>query len=296
MRKQPTLESAHIVPNRLNGCSTGDSTWSVIAKFWGEESVKEYQKILQPADAQGVPGTIDTETVANLMTLEVQTHRYWDSSRIGLRPVWTDDKTCIQIAFHWLPTEASSNRPSDKIRFDQCPYPPDLQKAILSSSPKNMLIFNQETSKEIRSGYVFEVTTDDPEKKPIPSFRLLELMWHLGRIKNMRAKGDEDDLSDDDDDDGPGDPIRSRDPSPDKNCGIPLSQVRPPIPPLPLVRLLVPTEEKELRRCRSADALGFAKEVIHKIGSTESLRPTGQGKLHSTRSIDSLCTKYTKCL
>jgi len=37
----------------------------------------------------------------------------------------------------------------------------------------------------IRSGDMFTLTTDDPDKKPLPSFKLLELQWILQKITAM---------------------------------------------------------------------------------------------------------------
>lgn len=54
---------------------------------------------------------------------------------------------------------------------------------------------------EMRSGDIFTVTTDDPLNRPLPSWNLLLLMWHLTRIAAMQGAGEDSDddlLSDDD--------------------------------------------------------------------------------------------------
>ncbi len=46
--------------------------------------------------------------------------------------------------------------------------------------------------KQIRSGDCFELQTDDPIQKPLPSFELLELQWALHRIQGMAGAADVD--------------------------------------------------------------------------------------------------------
>ncbi|EEQ86967.2 uncharacterized protein BDCG_02087 [Blastomyces dermatitidis ER-3] len=57
----------------------------------------------------------------------------------------------------------------------------------------------------IALGDVFSLTTDDPDKLPLPSWPLLEMQWHLQRIAGMsgaaEASEDLDHNVDDDDDD-----------------------------------------------------------------------------------------------
>ena len=42
----------------------------------------------------------------------------------------------------------------------------------------------------IRSGHCFELQTDDPVRRPLPSFRLLQLQWFLQRIAGMAGAAD----------------------------------------------------------------------------------------------------------
>jgi hypothetical protein len=46
--------------------------------------------------------------------------------------------------------------------------------------------------KKIQSGDCFELQTDDPIQKPLPSFELLELQWFLHRIQGMAGAVDVD--------------------------------------------------------------------------------------------------------
>lgn len=58
-----------------------------------------------------------------------------------------------------------------------------------------------ETLAVIPSGHVFTITTNDPVNKPLPSFQLLEMQWHLRRISAMQGAGENDESGIDSDGD-----------------------------------------------------------------------------------------------
>jgi hypothetical protein len=62
-------------------------------------------------------------------------------------------------------------------------------------------LYNWERKVEMRSGDIFTVTADDPLNRPLPSWDLLLLTWHLTRIAAMQGAGgdSDDDLPSDDD-------------------------------------------------------------------------------------------------
>ena len=66
-------------------------------------------------------------------------------------------------------------------------------------------LFDKE-GKPIKSGDIFDLKTDDPIKKPLPSFKLLELQWFLVRVIGMAgaAFSYEPSSGDDSDEDVPG--------------------------------------------------------------------------------------------
>ncbi|KAJ5921144.1 hypothetical protein N7466_009470 [Penicillium verhagenii] len=39
----------------------------------------------------------------------------------------------------------------------------------------------------VKSGHIFNVTTDDPQARPPPSMELLELQWHISRIATIQG-------------------------------------------------------------------------------------------------------------
>lgn len=58
----------------------------------------------------------------------------------------------------------------------------------------------------MKSGDIFDLKTDDPVKKPLPSFKLLELQWFLVRVVGMAGAAFpyEPSSGDDSDEDVPG--------------------------------------------------------------------------------------------
>jgi hypothetical protein len=62
---------------------------------------------------------------------------------------------------------------------------------------------NDGSDRRICSGDIFTLTTNDPEKRPLPSMELLEMQWILQRLMGMcgSAEWPSLDLADDDIDD-----------------------------------------------------------------------------------------------
>jgi len=60
----------------------------------------------------------------------------------------------------------------------------------LDHSDNKTSIFRQDSGQRIKSGDYFKIQTDDPDKKPLPSFELLELQWFLRRIQGMAGAAD----------------------------------------------------------------------------------------------------------
>lgn len=200
---QTLTESAHIFPKKLNGTpsnfSFGFSTW--FSRFWDIEKVNRLEDLLQSFD-----GTLNMEQTYNRITLAVHVHRYWDCGVFALRPVWVnEDRTEMQIAFHWLPLkeripELSAARLNDQVPIEQNPYQDIIECRPLHGPGEHDKLFHVETEHRISSGYVFTVTTDNKELRPLPSFELLELRWHLSRIACMQGRGEEEEDDDFDSD------------------------------------------------------------------------------------------------
>jgi len=145
--------------------------------------------------------TINTEFTANMMTLSKQVHAYWGCAMCAFRPVSVNEaQTEMHIALHWLPILPPSVKRSDHISPTKNPFCGGTQE--FTTLPTDRIgLYNWERKVEMLSGDIFTVTTDDPLNRPLPSWDLLLLMWHLTRIAAMQGAGEDsdDDLPSDDD-------------------------------------------------------------------------------------------------
>ncbi|KAJ5362141.1 hypothetical protein N7541_002985 [Penicillium brevicompactum] len=183
----PMIESAHIIPALLNGHPAEETyyclAWMKLEIWWSKSKVREWKRQLEEGDS------VNTEKVYNLMTLDSQVKEYWDRGLIAFRPIRVNqDQTEMQIAFHWLPSEESLG---DICRDDSMPLEnnsfegPEYQGDQHEGPEGDEAIFHAETGKNIYSGHIFTVRTDDKKHRPLPSFELLEMRWHLSRIAAM---------------------------------------------------------------------------------------------------------------
>jgi hypothetical protein len=60
----------------------------------------------------------------------------------------------------------------------------------LNHSDNKTSIFHQDSGQRIKSGDYSKIQTDDPDKKPLPSFELIELQWFLQHIQGMAGAAD----------------------------------------------------------------------------------------------------------
>lgn len=183
----PLLEVAHIIPKKLhkkNRCVD----WGLLRIFWGKERVEEWQREISQQPNQ--PEIINTEQVQNLMTLSTQVPGYWDRCVCAFRPIEVNpERTEMTISFHWLPLRDEGMKAADFVPTDRNPYGRGHQG--FDETPGNGNFVVTADKKIITSGYIFTVTTDDPRKKPLPSFALLNLQWHLHRIAAMKGAAEE---------------------------------------------------------------------------------------------------------
>ncbi|OQE21588.1 hypothetical protein PENFLA_c014G01500 [Penicillium flavigenum] len=195
-RGLPLIESVHILSKKLNGTKDENpiafDCWDWLKDFWGEEKVGKLRSLLLSE------GTMDMERLYNRITLEVHVHRYWDRAQIALHPIWvSEDRTEMQISFHWLPLKenmpgAAKHNRTDLISTSENPYQ-DPKYRPRETPGRNNVIFNTETGARISSGYVFTVKTDNKDERPLPSMELLELRWHLSRIAHMQGAAEDED-------------------------------------------------------------------------------------------------------
>ncbi|KAF7713616.1 HNHc domain-containing protein [Penicillium ucsense] len=193
---QPTLHIAHIIPFKLNGVTgRDDPIWTWLETFWGEERTRSWKQQL----IQGEDDALNTEFLANLMTLSVQAHCYLDAGLCAFRPISINEaKTSMTVSFHWLPLPMADARRTSRVPLQSYPYPERRQGWVHTPRENEedgeIGLFHWGRMEVIRSGFIFEMSTPDPKIMPLPSFELLELRWHLSRIMAMQgAAEDEDD-------------------------------------------------------------------------------------------------------
>jgi hypothetical protein len=185
---QPTLQSAHILPSKLNRGETEFDTWTTLKMFFGPEQMAALK-----SEILGNDNRVNTEYVSNFITLSVQVHRWWDGAMIAFRPVWmNEDNTVMELAFHWLPLRDRTQKRSDMVPIDAHPYPSQRQGRTKGPSDR-LRLFGVVTEQVIRSGFIFRITTTSAEKRPLPSWESMSLKWNLSRIAAMQGGSEEED-------------------------------------------------------------------------------------------------------
>ncbi|CAI7593380.1 unnamed protein product [Penicillium manginii] len=195
LAKDACSEPAKEVALRCDGNHLREAEWAWLEYFWGKTKVAEWRSAIL-----GKGESLDTEKVENLFCLAESIHRYWDYSICAFRPISiNNEKTSMHIAFHWLPLrEKLTSQRNDFLPIDKHPYP-DNPTGFTETPGENIFVFHMITKQVVPSGYIFQIKTDDPKKRPLPSFALLEMQWHLSRIVAMQGAGESDESDDDDD-------------------------------------------------------------------------------------------------
>lgn len=111
-----------------------------------------------------------------------------------------EGETCIEAALHWLPLRHKAILQRDMLAIEEHPYP-EHTMGFTDSPGENLFLFDLNTKQVLPSGHIFQIQTDDPEKRPLPSFSLLEMQWHLTRIVAMQGASESDDSDTQSDDD-----------------------------------------------------------------------------------------------
>jgi hypothetical protein len=180
------IEVAHIYPHHSIKKKEEDRTgprhefWSYLRIFWSEEKVTAWEAKLFP---QGI-GEKGLEEVYNLISLAPTVHAIWGRGLFALKPISeSDDKKTLIVQFFW---QEKQKGPLPKMSLTTTP----ISTQGLEQTA-GVWLFDK-NKKQIRSGDCFELQTDDPIQKPLPSFELLELQWALHRIQGMAGAADVD--------------------------------------------------------------------------------------------------------
>jgi HNH endonuclease len=173
----------------LNGSAvTGQmSFWEILKIFWSEDRIREWRNPIFSDQHHPDKGV---ETCYNLICLSPNAHTCWTKAHFALKPIQlSDDKRSLDVEFHWMP-QCSCSMGVDILTR------PELPGGLGSRS--GIGLFRVPYGQPIRSGDMITLTTDNPEKQPLPHFALLEMQWILNCVAAMSGAAE---IYDDDDDD-----------------------------------------------------------------------------------------------
>jgi hypothetical protein len=180
------IEVAHIYPHHSikqkeeDKGSPRHAFWDMLGAFWPVEKVATWEAKLFP---QGI-GEKGQEEVYNLISLAPTVHAIWGKGLFALKPISeSNDKKTLIVQFLWQEKQIGH---FPKIS----PTTPPTSTEGLEQTA-GIWLFDK-NGKKIRSGDYFELCTDDPIRKPLPSFELLELQWFLQRLQGMAGAVDVD--------------------------------------------------------------------------------------------------------
>jgi hypothetical protein len=153
--------------------------WDHLKNFWSQEKIDTWKAEIFP-DGISEAGV---ERVYSLITLSADVHRLWGRGAFALKPISkSDDKKTLEVQFFWQKKQ-SEPQTTSLLTI------PNSTKGLDHSNDKTS-IFRQDRGQRIKSGDYFKIQTNDPDKKPLPSFELLELQWFLKRIQGMAGAAD----------------------------------------------------------------------------------------------------------
>ena len=154
--------------------------WDHLRSFWSEEKVAAWEAELFPRGLSE-PGN---EIVANRITLSKDAHGYWNRGAFALKPISiSDDSTTLKVQFFW-----QKKQPDIQATIGLCTIPPSTEGLDRNEGAFDYgraADLTDEERKFIKTGDIFNLKTDDPIMKPLPSFKLLELQWFLTRVVGM---------------------------------------------------------------------------------------------------------------
>ncbi|CAG8381990.1 unnamed protein product [Penicillium salamii] len=187
---------AYIVPSALqnqdNGVLEKEEVWTFLESFWGEEKVSKWKQLLLDGSE------MNAYQIVNLMNLDLIVERYWAFGLIALRPISVNlEQTEMKVAFHWLPFREQlwdwDIKRKDKVSMLQNPLQDPQYRPVSSPGRQHFVVVRREddTFASISSGYTFTLSTDNNDQRPLPSFDLLELRWHLSRIAAFQGTDDD---------------------------------------------------------------------------------------------------------
>lgn len=160
--------------------------WNLLKIFWPPEKTAAWEAELFPAGLC----ELGAERVCNLITLSPHAHFLWARGAFALKPI-SHDTTSLKLQFFWQKKQQEAPR---AMNLTTTPFSTEglTQNAdVLDHAARLYKEGGEgEAALPLRSGDSFTLRIDDPERKPLPSFQLLELQWFLQRVMGMAGTAD----------------------------------------------------------------------------------------------------------
>ncbi|EGE03145.1 hypothetical protein TEQG_02181 [Trichophyton equinum CBS 127.97] len=178
------VDAAHIFPNSLNESDSRANFLGLLRQLWVQRIGKWESRLKN-----------GTEFVENELTLSPSLHWYHSKGLFGLQPIEaTSDGKSLKLGFYWL-DKRQTGKSSEMVDLM------DIPTLAHDFQPKDIAICSSRDEHIIRSGEVIELITEDPEKRPLPDWDLLEMQWVLQRLTALKGAADVPDTILDDSDD-----------------------------------------------------------------------------------------------
>jgi len=206
LTRDATVDAAHIYSHQSLKKKEEDTFgprhtfWDQLKNFWPEEKVAAWAEEVFP---RGID-EIGIERVYNLITLSCNAHRLWNRGAFALKPIsMSDDSTTLKVQFFW---QKKQNNTQATMSLLTTPFSTeDLDQNEGAFDVGNVRLSDSRglQPRYIKSRDIFELKTDDPVARPLPSFKLLEMQWFLTRVVGMAgaAVPYDEDWGDEDSDD-----------------------------------------------------------------------------------------------
>jgi hypothetical protein len=179
--------------------------WDLLRLFWDDVRIEKWhQAIFGTSTYERSP----RDVCENMLSFNKQVHAVWSTARFALRPLEeSEDKKTLKVQFQWQRRATDRLAEVDLLTEPQSTrdYHGEPQYALMvGSGARRQPSHTDASDVHIHSGDVFTLTTDDPERLPLPSWPLLEMQWILQRVAAMSGAAEpEDDECDESDNDGP---------------------------------------------------------------------------------------------
>jgi hypothetical protein len=194
MRNQVGLNASHIYPNSLGQAGYKQSFWDGLSLFWSKEKVQEWKRTLSSAKGP--------EIICNMITLNALAHKAWDAGLFALKHISGNDDGHgfeMQLQFHWMQPLSPIKKTLTLTEFSSKPsFSSDAE-----CGEDSYYLHDYTTHEIIKTGHIIHLVTVHYVDLPLPPKSLIDLQWHLHRVRALSAAAIDDELEvgDDDDDD-----------------------------------------------------------------------------------------------